>query len=53
MGANRTKRIYLDTWDFDEYIKSTGLKKNFNNFENFIGSGFPDYMNSNKTIHEN
>ncbi|MCK5866978.1 MAG: ATP-binding protein [Mycoplasmataceae bacterium] len=52
MGSNRTKRIYLDTWDFDEYIKLTGLEKNFENFENFIGRGFPDYMNSNKTIHE-
>lgn len=52
MGTNRTKRIYLDTWDFDEYLQLTGREKNFEEFENFIGRGFPDYMDSNKTTHD-
>lgn len=52
LGVNRTKRIYLDTWDFDEYLKLTKKDKSFEVFEKFLGFGFPDYMNHQKGFNE-
>ena len=52
MGVNRIKRIYLDTWDFDEYLELSQKPKTFANFEKFLGYGFPEYINSNKTYDE-
>lgn len=52
LGVNRTKRIYLDTWDFDEYLELTGKEKSFDVFESFLGFGFPDYMNHSKNFNE-
>ena len=43
MGVDRTRRLYIDTWDFDEYIELTGLEKTTENFESFLGRGFPEY----------
>lgn len=42
MGVDRTRRLYIDTWDFDEYLELTKLKKTIDNFEAFLGRGFPD-----------
>ena len=42
MGVDRTRRLYIDTWDFDEYLELTKLKKTIDNFETFLGRGFPD-----------
>ncbi|WKX02756.1 ATP-binding protein [Candidatus Mycoplasma mahonii] len=50
MGVNRIKRIYLDTWDFDEYLTLSGKKKTFAEFEIFLGRGFPAYIQSDKSI---
>ena len=45
MGVDRTRRIFLDTWNFDEYCELTNKEKTIANFENFLGKGFPNYMN--------
>ena len=44
LGVTRMKKIYADTWDFSEYCELVGKKRTVENFEEFIGYGFPEKM---------
>ena len=53
LGVNRTKRIVLETWDFNEFCKLTKQKKNIENFEDYFGYGIsPIYFDKKKSFEE-
>lgn len=53
MGVNRTRRLFMETWDFNEYCQLTNLPMTFENFEKFLGKGgFPEYAQSDKTFEQ-
>jgi predicted AAA+ superfamily ATPase len=45
-GVDRTKKIVLETLDFNEYLLFTQKEKTLENFEHFLGTGgFPGHIN--------
>lgn len=50
LGVNRTRRMIIDTWEFNEYLELTSKQDTFEEFEMFLGRGFPEYATSNKSF---
>jgi len=52
LGITRTEKILVDTWNFDEYLLLTNKDKSIEEFEDFLGYGFPEFMNTKKDFSE-